>query len=70
VLEAFPVGGRRSGLALVDVDGDDVLGRPAQRDGPATQVVLAAGGLGVVGDLVQGGLADVFSELPAVLVTC
>jgi len=54
-------------VALVDVDGDDVPGRPAQRDGTATQVVLAAGGLGIVGDLVEGGLADIFSELKMIM---
>ena len=46
-------------MALVDVDHVDPVGGPAERDGPAAQVVLARGGLGVVGDLVEGGLADV-----------
>jgi len=58
-LEAFPVGGRGAGLSLVDVDHDDLVGGPAERDGPSSQVVLAAGGLGVVGDLVERRLADV-----------
>ena len=31
-LEPFAVGGRGAGLALVGVDDDDVLDRPAQRD--------------------------------------
>jgi hypothetical protein len=31
----------------------DPVGGPAERDGPAAQVVLARGGLGVVGDLVE-----------------
>ena len=47
-LEPFPVGGRRAGLALVDVDDDDLVGGPAQRDRPLPQRVLAGGGLGVV----------------------
>ena len=59
VLEPFPVGGRGPGMPLVDVDHVDPVGAPAQRDGPAAQVVLAGGRLGVVGDLVEGGLADV-----------
>ena len=42
-LEAFPIGGRRPGLALIDVDHDDSVGRPPQCDRPATQVVLTAG---------------------------
>jgi hypothetical protein len=52
-LEALTVGGRRAGLALVCVDHDHPLGRPAERDGAAAQVVLAARGLGVVRDLMQ-----------------
>ena len=59
VLEPFPVRGGGSRMALVDVDHVDPAGGPAERDGPAAQVVLARGGLGVVGDLVEGGLADV-----------
>jgi hypothetical protein len=47
-LEPFPVGCRRAGVALVDVDDGDLLGAPAQGDGPAFQVVLAQGGFGVV----------------------
>src|SRR6266516_986004 len=46
-------------MTLVDVDHVDPLGRPAERDGPAAQVILARGRLGVVGDLVEGRLADV-----------
>ena len=59
MFEPFPVGGRRPGVALVDVDDVDTFGRPAQGHGPAAQVVLAKRGLSVVGDLSQGGLADV-----------
>ena len=59
MLEAFPVGGGGTGVALVDVDHVDPPGGPAERDGPAAQVVLAGGRLGVVGDLVEGRLADV-----------
>src|ERR1019366_4928540 len=36
----------------------DPVGAPAERDGPAAQVVLAGGRLGVAGDLAEGGLAD------------
>jgi hypothetical protein len=63
VLEAFPVGGAGAGVALVDIDGDDLAGRPAERGGALPQRVLAGGGLGVVEDLLEGGLADIFSEL-------
>ena len=58
-LEAFPVRGRGPGVALVAVDDDDLLGRPAQGDGPLAQGVLAGGGLGVGQHLAQGGLADI-----------
>ncbi|KXF55744.1 hypothetical protein AXA44_36505 [Rhodococcus sp. SC4] len=61
--EAFAVGGRGAGLALVDVDDGDLVGGPAERDGLAAQVVLADRGLGVVQNLFEAGLADVFSEL-------
>ncbi len=46
-------------MALVDVDDVDAVGRPAQRQRPALQVVLPRGGLGVVDDLVEGRLADI-----------
>jgi hypothetical protein len=58
-LEALPICGRRPGLALVDIDDDHLLALPAEGDRPARQVVLASGGLGVVGDLVEAGLAHV-----------
>jgi hypothetical protein len=35
VLEAFPVGDRGAGVALVDVDDDDLVLTPAQGGGPA-----------------------------------
>jgi len=59
VLEAFPVGGAGAGVALVDIDGDDLGRGPAQRGGPLPQRVLPGGGLGVVEDLLEGGLADI-----------
>ena len=40
-LEPFPVGGRRPGLALVGVDGDDLFGRPAQGDRPSAATRIA-----------------------------
>ena len=46
-------------MSLVAVDDDDLLGRPAEGDGPLAQGVLAGGGLGVVEHLAQGGLAHV-----------
>jgi hypothetical protein len=57
-------------VALVDVDDDDLLAAPAERDRASAQVVLPQRGFGVGEDLLDRGLADVFSELPAVLVTC
>src|ERR1035441_1642864 len=45
-------------MPLVDVDHVDPVGAPAERDGPAAQVGLAGGRLGVAGDLAEGGLAD------------
>ena len=59
VLEPFPVGGGGAGVALVDVDHGDLVRGPAQRDRLAAQVVLADRGLGVVDDLLEGGLADI-----------
>jgi hypothetical protein len=57
-------------VALVDVDDDDLLAAPAERDRAPAQVVLPQRGFGVGEDLLDRGLADIFSELPAVLVTC
>jgi len=54
-------------VALVDVDDVDALGRPAQRERPAPQVVLPPGGFGVVDDLVESRLADIFSELKMIM---
>jgi hypothetical protein len=62
LLESFPVGGAGAGVALAGVDDGDLAGGPAQRDRPAAQVVLADRGLGVVDDLLEGGLADIFSR--------
>src|SRR6266567_1926420 len=45
--------------ALVAGDDVDALGRPAQRERPAPQVVLPPGGFGVVDDLVESRLADI-----------
>jgi hypothetical protein len=59
LLESFPVRGGGAGVALVDVDDGDLAGGPAQRDRPAAQVVLADRGLGVVDDLLEGGLPDI-----------
>jgi hypothetical protein len=53
LLEAFPVGGGGSGLALVDVDHGDLVGVPAEADRLAAQVVLADRGFGVVNDLLE-----------------
>ncbi len=53
LLEPGPVGRGCSRGALVDVDDVDLPGVPAERDGASFQVVLAAGGLGVVDHLVH-----------------
>ena len=58
-LEPFAVGGARAGLALVGVDHDDLLDRPAERDRALTQRVLALRALGVGLHLAQRGLAHV-----------
>ena len=67
LLESFPVRGAGAGAALVDVDDGDLVSGPAQRDRLAAQVVLADRGLGVVDDLPEGGLADVFPELKMIM---
>src|SRR5206468_491388 len=59
LLESFPVGGAGPGLALIDVDHPDLVAVPAQGDRSSAQVVLPYCGLGVVQDLLEGGLADV-----------
>ena len=75
-----------TGESVLEVDGDPVSqaccdlqhrcsppeqGRLAPRAVIAAgQVILAHRRLGVALHLGQGGLADIFSELPAVLVTC
>ena len=64
LLEPFPVGGRRAGLALVDAGHGDLAGGPAERDRPAAQVVLADRGLGVVEHLLERGLADIQQSGP------
>ena len=58
-LEAGPVGGGGAGVALVAVDDDDPLERPAERDRPVAQGVLADGALGVLQHLPQRALPDV-----------
>jgi hypothetical protein len=65
LLEPFPVRGRGTGLALVDVDHPDLVISPAQRDRPPTQVVLAHRGLGVVQNLTDRGLPDIQQRGPA-----
>jgi hypothetical protein len=67
LLEALPVRGGGAGLALVDVDDGDLVRGPAQRDRLAAQVVLADRRLGVVQDLLEAGLPDVFSELKMIM---
>jgi hypothetical protein len=62
-LKSFPVGGAGAGLALIGVDGDDVLGFPTERDCLLPQRVLAGGGLGVGQYLPQCRLTHIFSEL-------
>ena len=58
-LEPLPVSGGCPGVSLVDVDHDDLFGRPAQSHRPLSQVVLTDARLGVVQHLTQGGLADI-----------
>jgi hypothetical protein len=53
VLKTFPVGGACPGLALIDIDHDDLLVGPAQRDRAGAQIVLAVRALGVVDDLLR-----------------
>ena len=52
-LEALAVGGARAGLPEIAVDDDDAIKRPAERDSPFAQRVLALGALGVLEDLTQ-----------------
>ncbi len=64
MLEPFPVGGRGAGLALIHVDGDHLVGLPAQRDRLLPQRVLPSGGLGVGEHLAQCGLPDIQVSRP------
>ena len=58
-LESLPVGGRGAREALVAVDHLYLVELPAQGQGPLAQGVLAGGGLGVEGNLVQCRLAHI-----------
>jgi hypothetical protein len=64
-LESFPVGGRSAGLALADVDNDDLVAAPPERDRPPAQVVLPQRGFGVAEDLLERGLADIQAGVAA-----
>ena len=59
LLKAFAIRGAGARLALIAVDGDDPLARPAECDGALLESVLTGGRLGVAHHLPQGGLADV-----------
>jgi hypothetical protein len=59
LLEALAVGRRGAGPALVGVDHDDPLGRPAERDRALAQRVLALGRLAVQGHLAQRRLTHI-----------
>jgi hypothetical protein len=54
-LEAEPSFGRGAALALVLVDDEDALGKPAELDRAVDEGVLAVGGFAIGGDLVRGG---------------
>src|SRR4051812_28423711 len=51
--------GRLAAPAQVLIDDEDTRARPAQGDGPADQVVLQRRRLGMLDDLLRGGLGDV-----------
>jgi hypothetical protein len=51
--------GRGPALALILVDDEDAVGRPAEFDGPMDQRVLVLGGFPVLGNLLDCGLSDV-----------
>jgi hypothetical protein len=63
-LEAGAGDRRLTALALILVDDQDPLGRPAQADGVVGQRVLAVGRLAVVADLLGAGLTDVDDGQP------
>ena len=65
VPEALTVGGRAAGQPQVAVDHLDPPGRPAEPGGLAGQAVLPGGGLAVLADLRQRGLAQVDHRRPA-----
>jgi hypothetical protein len=64
-LEAVAALGGGARASQVLVDHDHLLGRPAQRDRPLAQRVLAVGGGGVLDHLAQGGLAHIQVGGPA-----
>jgi hypothetical protein len=63
-LEAEPVLGRGPALALILVDDENAVRGPTEFDGPVDERILAVGGLPVLGDLLDGGLADVDDGQP------
>src|SRR4051812_2806511 len=63
-LEAEPVLGSGSALALILVDDENAFGWPTELNGPIYEGVLAVGGFPILGDLLRGRLADVDYSQP------
>jgi hypothetical protein len=63
-LEAKPVVGRGPALALILINDENAIRGPTEFDGPVHQRVLAVGGFAILGDLLDGGLADVDNSEP------
>src|SRR5437588_671370 len=63
-LEAEPSLGRGAAQPLILIDDLNLVGCPAERDGPVDERVLPVCGFPILDDLLRGGLADVHDGSP------
>jgi len=63
-LKSFPPGRRCARLALVAIDGNDLVVAPAQRDRTATKGILPLRALDVLDDLSHRRLPDIKVSAP------
>jgi hypothetical protein len=63
-LKTLTVGGRRSGLAEVGIDSDDLIVRPPESHCMLAQGILSRGAFGVLENLAKRGLPNVEISSP------